>query len=294
MASGRPDFHPTMLLEGKHGADLIPVLVDALGQLYTIISGNYGGVPTPVLLDADGRILAHLVGTDGAASRDVYVAPEGHLSSIIQGIEGATLHIIGVDGSGNILARMKGYDGAALRDVKVDEEGNMLAIMKGLFGATLKTIAVDTDGIMKANLSAQDLDWLTVRPVYGETRVISGAGTAVASGATTSLLSVAGKGAVLGGYLLLLDPDTQTGNALHLKIEGVEIFNQSLANINLMSILGKSQLPFYVYYWRVDAPMCGIGISSGYTFETSVELLYENTGPNTVTVPFVFYYALVP
>ena len=272
MSSGRPDFHPTMLLEGKHGADLIPVLVDALGQLYTIISGNYGGVPTPVLLDAAGRILAHLVGTDGINIRNV-----------------------AVDANGNLIARIRGKDGlGALQDVLLDTSGNLSALIRGMDGATLRTVAVDANGVMKANLSAQDLNWLTVRPVYGQSRVNSGAGTTVTSGATTGLFSVSGRGAALGGYLMLQDADTLTGNRLHIKVDGTEIFAESLATIHLMTGQGRSQIPFYAYYWREDVPSYGIGFSTGWTFETSFEFLYENTSPNSVTVPWVFYYALIP
>jgi hypothetical protein len=273
MSSGRPDFHPTMLLEGKYGSNLIPVLVDALGQLYTIISGNSGGVPTPVLLDAAGRILAHLVGADGATIRDV-----------------------AVDGSGNLIARIRGKDGAGdLQDVLLDTAGNLSALIRGDNSGTLKTIAVDANGIMKANLSAQDLAYLKVRPVYGNVQAVSTSIVTCPNSAETEIFAVSGKGATVGGSL-----DMSTGNTLssvslwRLYIDGVRILNSSLDTFYFHNWLRPGQSPLYALKYYNDFSKWFVGITPGITFESSLSIgLRNDTGADITIIPYVFY-ALVP
>jgi len=112
VASGRPDFHPTMLLEGKYGTELIPVLVDALGQLFMIVTGIFAGSPKTLSLDENGRILAHLIGYDsvGAVYRTVGLDPEGNLNALMKGMDGANLRTVAVDGTGIIKANLAVQD----------------------------------------------------------------------------------------------------------------------------------------------------------------------------------------
>jgi len=79
MASGRPDFYYSMVVNGKYGSDYIPVAVDSLGDLMAIINGKYGSGYVPVGVDASGNLIAVMKGTFGAALKTVAVDTDGLL-----------------------------------------------------------------------------------------------------------------------------------------------------------------------------------------------------------------------
>jgi hypothetical protein len=271
MASGRPDFHPTMLLEGKYGNDLIPILTDALGQLYTVMSGYFGGVPIPILLDAAGRILAHLVGSDGGTIRDVTV-----------------------DASGKLIIQIQGNDGGTLRTVAVDPSGYILTVMKGDFGGTLKTIAVDTNGIMKANISVQDLNYLKFRPVYGSMDEVIESGVICASGVRTAVVSITGKGAIIGGWVAPPSGFSEVYKFIGLTIDGTAQQVVGFSNLQYHNAFTPGKYPFYIDIWDDTIQHQSISLSPGITFESSISVdFYHNSGVNRA-VDAVIWYALTP
>jgi hypothetical protein len=283
-----------MLLEGKYATNLIPVLVDALGQLYTIISGSYGGVPTPILLDVAGRILAHLVGNDGGTIRDVTVDSSGKMIIRVQGSDGGTLRDVAVDAAGIMLSRMKGSDGGTLRDVAVDSSGFLTALMKGLDGATLRTIAVDADGVMKANLSAQDLNFLTVRPAYGTAKRVSATGEVIGGSAWSNILNVNGRGVILGGFLGVAGDTALSVSKVRAIIDGVTSESGSYVGMVYDNLLRPGQGMFYVIRYNDLTTNYYAGITPNLTFESSISLgVYNNVGVNEYTSYDVIY-ALTP
>ena len=283
-----------MLLEGKYTTSLIPVLVDALGQLYTIISGSYGGVPTPILLDVAGRILAHLVGNDGGTIRDVTVDASGKMIIRVQGSDGGTLRDVAVDAAGIMLSRMKGSDGGTLRDVAVDSSGFLMALMKGLDGVTLRTIAVDASGIMKANLSAQSFDFLRVRPVYGESQMADSGYITIHNGVWTSVFSTTGRGAILGGHVSMVGGAAMANTNIRIQVEGVTLASHRYDEMNGLQLYNDPQLPVSLLEYDEIAPYGIIRIGSNLTFETSVDVSsYQSSGTDKL-VRGVIYYSLVP
>jgi hypothetical protein len=271
MASGRPDFHPTMLLEGKYGSTLIPVLVDALGQLYTIMTGNAGGIPLPVLLDAAGRILAHLVGSDGGTIRDV-----------------------AVDASGKLIIQIQGSDGGTLRTVAVDASGYILSVMKGDFGGTLKTIAVDTNGIMKANISVQDLNYLKFRPVYGAMDEVIESGVICSTGVRTAVATITGKGAILGGSYGLDGGVSPILQSYGLTVDGTAQGLITAVTLDFNNVVMPDRYPIYLLNYEPVSDYYRIGVMRGITFETSISFdVLQITGSNKAASAII-HYALVP
>lgn len=166
MSSGRPDFHPSVLLEGKHDTQLIPILVDAAGQMYIVMTGqqiSVGNLPSDYF-KAGQAIGQSNVGVTNLPS-DYFKASEniGGVDSNVtvdqsakdrdtMGLDGATRRQIAVDAAGIILARLKGAYGAVLKDVAVDDVGVLLARMKGASAGVLKDVAVDDSGFMLAKM----------------------------------------------------------------------------------------------------------------------------------------------
>uniref|UniRef100_A0A6H1ZMX4 Uncharacterized protein n=1 Tax=viral metagenome TaxID=1070528 RepID=A0A6H1ZMX4_9ZZZZ len=294
MSSGRPDFHPTMLLEGKFGDTLIPILTDALGQLYTVMSGYFGGVPTPILLDAAGRILAHLVGNDGGTIRDITVDADGKLIIQVQGNDAGTLRTVAVDPSGYILSRMKGSDGGTMRDIAVDASGRMIALIKGDDAGTIRTVAVDVDGVMKANLSAQELDYLRVRPNYGKTQRVSATGQTFPSHAWYTCLDTAGRGFLLGGWIQFESYAASESGFARLVIDGTNVQSLSLGYLFAINAVHPQKTMFWINRWTSDINVLGLSISPGVTFESSLQVQAWNVSGLAGVISFELYYALVP
>jgi len=104
-----PDWLRGTLLLGRDGAgNIIPILIDAAGQINVLLRGVdvLGNVHT-VRTDAAGQLYAILRGAGGV---DVGVDAFGNLTAVLKGIFGGALHTIAVDADGRIEAFL--MDGA--------------------------------------------------------------------------------------------------------------------------------------------------------------------------------------
>ena len=77
MSSGRPDWHPTFLLEGKLGDSLVPIAVDAAGQLVCLFKGWDGSAARLVKVQTDGQLIALIQGEDAGTLRTIAVDADG-------------------------------------------------------------------------------------------------------------------------------------------------------------------------------------------------------------------------
>jgi len=178
---------PLITMTGKYGTDLIPIKLDADGQMFIamtgqsldvanlpsdyfkegeavavpggvdisnepVIQGKDGATPHVVAVDSAGIILARMKGAFGATLKDIAVDTDGLMLSVIKGDDGGTLRTVKVDSLGSMISRMQGqYDGAA-KDMALDVDGNMQAKMTGDYEGTPKEMAVDASGRMLAHL----------------------------------------------------------------------------------------------------------------------------------------------
>jgi hypothetical protein len=113
MAEGNPDFTQAVRLLGVNpSGDLVTVVLDANGQLVTLIKGTDGTNLQTVKTDAAGRIVTVL----RDPSSDRYLA---------------------IDASGNIVAVMKGMYAGAAKTLATDVDGRLIAVLNdqvNLFG----------------------------------------------------------------------------------------------------------------------------------------------------------------
>jgi len=144
VGSGAPDYYDRSIHMGKYGTELIPIKLDADGQMFIAMTGQSLNVDN---LPSDYFKAGEPVAVPGGV--DVTNEP------VIQGKDGATPHVVAVDSAGIILARMKGAYGATLKDISVDSNGIMLSRMKGAYGGVLKDISVDDNGVMISRMQGQ-------------------------------------------------------------------------------------------------------------------------------------------
>ncbi len=172
MATGRPDYTSSTVIHGRApSGSLVPVAVDASGNLVALIYGSDGTVLRAVKVDTSGQLVMVPRGQSG---NYMAVDAAGNLAALLKGAEaGGTLHTLlvdasgqavmvprgqsgnylGVDASGYLTSVMKGLEGATLRTVAVDATGHILGVLQGDYAGALKTLSVDSQGRMQAVLS---------------------------------------------------------------------------------------------------------------------------------------------
>jgi len=195
------------------------------------------------------------------------------------------------DWFGTIVAAGK-YDDTYL-PIALDVDGFITATMKGAYDAVLKTIAVDSNGIMKANLYAQDMDFLTVRPAYGQAIRYHGSKTVV-SGEYPSLLKVSGRGVILGGYFYWATASTSKDLIIYLNIDDVLVSAETTQELHLGNLYRQKPGPVYVLIYDDDNFKYRVAFTWGITFESSFEILAHHTFGSNIQVDSLSFWALVP
>ena len=281
-------------IQGRDGATPRYVAVDANGIILGRMKGAYGDTLKDLAVDDLGIILARIKGKYGSELKDIAVDTDGYLIAVMEGSDGSAKRIVKLDAEGNIIARMKGFDGSDLRDVKVDSSGYMLSKMLGQYNSDFKVIAVDSNGVMKANLSAQDLQYLKVRPTYGQFRWLYVGYVLAVNNAETTIHSISGRGAITGGNIVCNYGLSITSLYLRIYIDGTlsyqELFEDILNRYPTRTVLPLPSVLFAI------PKQCNwiISYGVGMTFETSLEIKIYNT--SGVNVPFnsQLYYTLTP
>lgn len=101
--SEQPDWTRAYLLMAKDGSgNIIPILVDADGQMYSVLRGlDALGAPQTVKVDSDGQLYVVL---RGASGENVYVDSNGYIAAVLKGDHDGTLTNVAVDASGRLSA----------------------------------------------------------------------------------------------------------------------------------------------------------------------------------------------
>jgi len=192
---------------------------------------------------------------------------------------------------GTIVAAGK-YDDA-YTPIALDVDGFITATMKGAYDAGLKTIAVDSSGIMKANLSAQDLDFLTVRPAYGAVDDDID-GKLIADATESVIFTKSGRGVLVGGVVRWWGGSSKARLRVKVVIDTNSICAVYTDDLMDRHITKPNILPTYVIKYDEVNYAYVVGISPGITFESSFAIqIYHELGMNQ-QVNWELYWALVP
>ncbi len=123
MAEGLPDYTESMELKGaKADGSLVTVKSADDGSLYIVVVGSDGINLVPVAVDASGQII---VVPRGQSGNYMSVDASGFLSTIIKGSSSGSLVTVAVDATGHILGVLQGDYAGALKTLAVDSQGRM-------------------------------------------------------------------------------------------------------------------------------------------------------------------------
>lgn len=178
--------------------------------------------------------------------------------------------------------------------IAVSKDGVILAMMQGAHDSVLKTIAVDSDGIMKANLSVQDLDFLTVRPAYGAAEVEEGS-QAISYTTTYTVVSISGRGVIYFGWIYTGHPTMGNQEAIYVEVDGVEVLSTSLLGVYQNEMFAPGSGLLYIVGWDRHNTRWRACFTPGLTFETTFELKIKGSMLGiTPDYSWDIIYALIP
>ena len=281
-----PDWMRGSVIFAKDpSGNLIPLLVDASGQLNILIRGtDSGGTVRTVRVDTAGQLYAIL---RGAGGNDVSVDASGNLSAILKGEKPDTsLGNVAVDASGRIIMvpygtttvagtatvtqaekdrEIQGADGATLRTIAVDSSGQIIMVPRGQSG---NYMSVDASGYLSAILKGLGAD-LALHTVSVDN---AGQIVMVPRGASGNYMSVDANGfmtailkGIQDGTLTTIAVDA-SGRIQAFALDGEDQWGKTLKTGN--SELAARLSPLRTYDWRGNTLyQCDFskGIPTGYT-----------------------------
>lgn len=130
----------------------------------------------------------------------------------------------------------------------------------------------------------------TVRQAYGaaKTGLFS---DAVAADDDTELISIDGKGVLYGGSLYLAYTSTQRDAIPKLSIDGFEISTLNFFTLNYFNLTGLYSYPVRLVQYDEVNYKYGVALAFGFTFDSSIKLVYEENNSTTPTVVARLIYA---
>jgi len=178
--------------------------------------------------------------------------------------------------------------------VNVDELGNMLALMQGKLNETYTPIAVDAQGIMRANLMLQGLDFLKVRPNYGQAEDETGTRN-IGAGTEYSIPTISGRGATLGGFIAATSNDHVSDIEVKILMDTVEIIEAKPTDLyaRRLFIPGSAPLTLSKYVDTVQYAF-SMTIDKGLTFESTMVIKVNNVLGVALNTFWGIFYAIVP
>ncbi len=130
-----------------------------------------------------------------------------------------------------------------------------------------------------------------IRPKFGGAQFSWGLKNVVAN-ASTTIITVSGKGVIYGGAVILDHTGTQRDCVPHIKVDGTVLGNSSFSGMNKYGIEIEHSMPVYLLKYDDVAFVYAGGLSSGISFEESFSVTYDETHGATPEVVCSAHYAL--
>ena len=142
------------------------------------------------------------------------------------------------------------------------------------------------------DIAKQTLPELFNRPKFGG-GILSSGQLAVTDGVLNSLVQINGKGMVYGGSIWLDYTASQANSEIWLGIDGVNIEGLSLIRLRDFGVVEPGSAVITLNKFDSVNFIYSVGISYGLTFETRLDLKYNENHSATPTVHFRIIYTLI-
>ena len=142
------------------------------------------------------------------------------------------------------------------------------------------------------NVAYQALSEMIIRPKYGAALLASGSMEVVANSHNT-LAIVSGKGMTYGGAVWLDYTLSQANGEVEIMPDDLVLSGLSFYRLMEYGILRPRTWPVSLNVYDSTNRIYSAGISYGITFETTLELAYQENNGFTPTVHYRLAYALI-
>lgn len=142
------------------------------------------------------------------------------------------------------------------------------------------------------DIKLQSLSEVTNRPKYGG-GIQSAGSDSVVGGFRNILALITGKGMIYGGSVWLDYTSTQANSIVALAIDGAYLAGLSFVRLKDYNIVDPRSSVITINKFDSTNYIYSAGISYGLTFETSLQLLYNEEHDVTPTVHFNLMYTLI-
>lgn len=114
------------------------------------------------------------------------------------------------------------------------------------------------------------------------------------AGVVTPLVTVGGKGVIYGGHVYVVCPTAHTTDKPLLYLDDTLMTDKSFYTLSLRNIAQSTIYPLYLSLYDTTNHCYGVGISPLMSFESKIELKYDNKGADLVLVYYSLIYAKLP
>lgn len=191
-----------------------------------------------------------------------------------------------------VIARLKGEYAGLEKAVALDSEGALQALLYGTYAGANKKLAVDTDGNAQMNLYAQDLEEVINRFKYGAPTFSLGVSTLPILGQNT-LYEIIGKGYIYHFEAALSGSATHATDEILVSLDGSIYTAYEFTRLNdHNSFKGDSKIIQLAVYNDIDYEYRVVGLQ-GYTFETSVNIIYKRNVVDNPSVRRLLTYTVI-
>ncbi len=142
------------------------------------------------------------------------------------------------------------------------------------------------------DVAYQALAQMIVRPKYGGAISSIGELTVTASSANT-VVAVAGKGMIYGGFVYLDYTSTQKNSKVWLEVDGQQLNDERFLDLQLYSLLDPRVCVLSLLKYDDVDFVYAAGFSYGVTFESTLKLIYSELHGTTPNLFFNLTYALI-
>lgn len=155
-------------------------------------------------------------------------------------------------------------------------------------------IQAQSIGDVNINVAGQSISEIINRPTYGEGEEAI-ATEIVSAGTTESIITISGTGVLYGGWVTISDTNNHFNDKPKIYIDGNYFAGVSFNSLFNNGFIKNSKYLFNLTRKEFDSPhyRAVACIGSGVTFETSLQLQYQNSEATDIDVGAILTYATI-
>jgi len=218
--------------------------------------------------------------------------PDFTITALLKGIYDEKPKALAVDVEGNLNALLKGWFGTTPKPLNLDVAGNITAMLKAMNVTTPINVQADAGGNVQMTLIAQELSELINRFKYGAPDLDYISEDVLPSEYPT-VFFLAGKGQIYTAYIHVDSTISHKTDRIYVNLDGQRLTTHSYAELQDYNMIAPTSYPMALIKYDETNFIYTVNMCVGYTFESSVEIIYYNFAVNTIYVYGEVVYSVI-